>query len=65
MKQQLPQINLMTDTLERDLLEQELRAMAQRAAAEAFARLVRRAYAKVRKLFAGSRQSALQGLPQA
>lgn len=57
MNKQLQQITHMTDALERELLEQELRAMAQRAAAEAFARVMRRGFAKVRSLFAGSRQT--------
>ena len=54
------QISHMTDALERELIEQELRAMAQRAAAEAFARGVRRLFAKARSMFSSNRTSGLR-----
>lgn len=65
MNQPMQQINHMTDALERELLEQELRAMAQRAAAEAFARGVRRLFAKVRLLVSGARSTDNTGLRSA
>ena len=60
MNQQFQRISLLTDALERELLEQELRAMAQREAAEAFARGMRRLFAKVRGLFSGTTTSGLR-----
>lgn len=60
MNQQFQHISQMTDSLERELLEQELRAMAQRAAAEAFARGVRRLFAKFRSLLSGNRTTGLR-----
>jgi hypothetical protein len=59
------QISHMTDALERELLEQELRSMAQRAAAEAIARGVRQLFAKVRSLIAGARPASKAGLHSA
>ncbi len=58
-------ITHMTDSLERELLEQELRAMAQRAAAEAVARGLRRVFAKLRSMVTGSRHTSSTGLHSA
>ena len=49
------QINYLTDAFERQMFEQEIRAMAQRAAAEAFGRAMRRLFARVRSVAAKSR----------
>lgn len=65
MDSKLQKITYMTDSLERELLEQELRAMAQREAAQAFARGVRRVLNKIRTALAGSRQSGKSGLRSA
>ena len=65
MKQQSQQSNYITNALEYGLLEQELRAQAQRAAALAMARVIRRAFAKVRSLVSGARQTNGSGLRSA
>lgn len=65
MNQQFEEITRMTEGLDRELLEHELRAMAQRAAAQAFARGVRRVIAKVRSLISGSRTANTAGLRSA
>lgn len=59
------QINYLTDAFERQMFEQEIRAMAQRAAAEAFGRAMRRLFARVRSVAAKSRQHAASGLRSA
>ena len=49
------------DMLESNLMELELRAQAQRAAARALARAVRRTALRIRKFFTGSRIPARTG----
>ncbi len=65
MNPKLTQINYMTDALERELFEQELRSMAQRAAARAIARGVRQLFAKVRSLIVSARSASKAGLRSA
>lgn len=55
MTKQIIDLSQHTGTLEHDLLEIELRAMAQKEAARAFARVVRRGVARTRQFFAGNR----------
>jgi len=65
MNKQSQNISHMTDSLERGMLEQELRAMAQREAAAALARGVRYVFVKIRALWAGVRQARSNGLRSA
>ncbi|MCD8503525.1 MAG: hypothetical protein LRY53_07940 [Burkholderiaceae bacterium] len=65
MNQQFQEITRMTEGLDRALLEHELRAMAQRAAAQAFARGMRRVIAKIRSVATRSRAANASGLRSA
>jgi hypothetical protein len=61
MKQQMNDLSLATSSLEHDLLEIEMRTMAQKAAAKAFARLVRRGLIRTRRFLVGTRVPATDG----
>lgn len=58
---QLQNMSPMTDAIERELIERELRAMAQRAAARAFARGVRRVFANLKRVLRGARPATAAG----
>lgn len=58
MTKQIIDLSQHTGTLEHDLLEIEMRALAQKEAARAFARVVRLGFARIRQFFVGSRTAA-------
>lgn len=61
MTKQIIDLSQHTGTLEHDLLEIELRTMAQKEAARAFARIVRRGLARTRQFFARHRTPSAPG----